>query len=901
MRCAALFKTGSAFVLCFLATGAAAQVRPSAASTEARSAQFVFVIDDSGSMDGTDPNRLSIFAVRSLLSMLDDRDEVSIVRLNDAGQSPPIQPLARNRGAMEKLLKDEEPLARYAGANTTCRSALEQTKRILQAAHRPGVAQVVFFLTDGACTPSGEAPDPDGFLQGLRSDAEGLFQFYLIRFKDPLKAPSPGLGQLARMSGGDEVVIDSQGATEMLHAFATALSRSQGFEAELITPQTPQVSAHRGARRVRILAVAPGGGQDLGLTVFNPEGRPHGTLKQPRTGKHQFSGKQPYRFVAVDYKPADEPLRLQVTGAGNGWKAVALPEYRLALRSQFLLGGCEEKESRPAGGVLEEGSQVCVTADLVNENGVTVSGDLTGQALQAELLLRPSGTSGPGTSLPMDPVGDKAQFRLERKLETAGDWVLQPVLKLGFSSHGGAIRALQKTIQVSNTGLAVEPLQIRFPTLQPGEERSLPVTLVGKWPSTPLRISVRDRGDAPSCVTFELNGIPEGKSARTGPGRYNLTVRVAPYCGPHPIQDRFPVRLGFIFEGLSQREIAVEVGVRSTLQAPSERVLPVRDGAGFASLDLQGNWQRNLILKGSLTTAPGWPAKHLDLLFTGAGAGRDEAGMEKPFAVPPGGGSVRLSAEAKPCCAGGSYTTELRLGPATLDGYAPGAPPPEPLIIPVRVDVESQGIWACYGYWILRGLLLLLLLLLALYIANMFRNTRLLKPVRVAERLVPLDWTSQGGTVEQKGHRTRVLEMVRRAVSWRRRWMAWLKANPFIFGLPGRSYHESLELYLQPHRDLTRSTALLVPQRSFPEKLGQQPEAYTGRMFATAQGGLSFWGVPDREGRLGRMTLEGAPVSRNGSDPAARELVKLHGSRLLRLPDEWESPEEGRPAGWLVG
>src|SRR5215210_185337 len=903
MRRAVLFKASNAFVvLCLLASGAAAQAQPSASSAEARSAQFVFVIDDSQSMQRTDPNRLSVFAVEALLSMLDNRDEVSIVRLNGAvqGEQPPsIQPLSRNRKAMENLLTLRGRLANYPGENTTCRSALDQTKRLLEAAYRPGVAQVVVFLTDGECTPAAERPSPAGFLQGLRSHAEGLFQLYLIRFRG--ESASPELIQLTRMSGGDVLETGSTGATEILHSFASALSQSQGFEAELIDPRAPQISAHRGARRVRILAVAPGGGEGLGLTIFNPEGRPHGTLKRPRTGQHQFPGQQPYRFVAVDYKPGDDPLRIQVTGAGNDWKAVVLPEYRLALRSQFLLGGCDEKEPRPAGGVIEEGSLICVTADLINENGVTVSGDLTGQALQAGLLLR-SETAEPGTPLPMDPVGDKARFRLERKLETAGDWVLQPLLSLGLSSHG-AIRALQKTIQVSNTGLAVEPLQLRFPTLRPGEERSLPLALLGKWPSAPLRIALRDRADVPSCVTFELNGILEGKSAKTGPGKYKLTVRVAPYCGPHPIEDRFPRRLALVFEGLSQREVEVDFGVLSKIQAPAELALSVRDGEGEIPLKLQGNWQRNMALKGSLAAgAPGWPAEHLILRFTGAGTGRDKARMEKGFAVPPGGGSLRLRGDAKPCCAGGSYATELRLGPATLEGYAPGAPPPEPLIVPVRVNVESQGIWACYGYWILRGLLALLLLLLALYIASMFHNTRLLKPVRVAERLVPLDWTAQGGTVEQKGHRTRVLEMVRRAVSWRRRWTAWIKANPFVFGLPGRSYQESLELYLQPHRDLTRSTALLVPQRGFPEKLGHQPEAFTGRIFATAQGGLSFWGVPDREGRLGRMNLEGAPVARDGSSATApRELVKLHGSRLLRLPDEWESPEEGRPAGWLVG
>jgi len=903
-----LARSGCLLVCLQLTLAGVAQAQPTASSAEARAAQFVFVIDDSGSMAGTDPNRLSVFAVQALLSMLDDRDEVSIVRLNGAVQRelpPAIQPLApKHRRAMEGLLGIGGRLAAYPRENdTTCRSALEQTKRLLQAAYRPGVAQVVLFLTDGECDPPGtERPDPAGFLQGLRSHADGLFQLYLIRFRG--EDVSPELIRLARLSGGDVLETGSQGATDILHAFATALSRSQGFEAELITPDDPQVAAHRGARRVRLLAVSPDNGQEIGLTVFDQEGKPHRPLRPPRTGRHQFLGKAAYRFVAVDYKPAEEPLRVQVTGVGNNWRAVALPEYRLALRAQFLLGGCDEK-AKPAGGVVEVGSTVCFLADLVNENGVTVSGDLTGQALQAGLLARPSGAAEPGPPLPMEPVGDKARFRMERKLEEAGTWVFQPVLSLGLtSSQTGAIRALQKTVQVTETGLAINPPLLDFGTLRPGEEKPLRIELQGKWPSTPVSIGLRDRSDVPSCVTFELNGTPEGKPQAIQPGKYNLTLRVAPYCGPRSFNEPFSKRLGLAFEGLSQREVGVQLRLDSQIQAPPEVAMRVRDGEGEVPLSLQGNWQRDLALKGSLVAVPaGWPGEHLTLRFTGAGTGRDEARLEKPFSVPRGGGSsLRLRADALPCCAGGSHAAELRLAPATLDGYAPGAKPPEPLIVPLRVEVQSQGIWACYGYWILRGLLVLLLLLLLLYLFNMFRNTRLLKPVRVAERLVPLDWNSHGGTVEQKGHRARVLEMIRRATSFRRRWAAWLKANPFAFGLPGGSYQESLELYLQPHRDLSRSTAALMPQREFPARLSHEPERFTGRIFATAQGGLSFWGVPDREGRLGRMTLEGAPVSQNGaSAPAPRELVKLHSSRLLRLPDEWESPEEGRPAGWLVG
>src|SRR5690554_8069191 len=89
-------------------------------SARSRSAQFLIVVDDSGSMrvrtregPAADPERLAIFATRSLLSMLDDRDEVSVLRLNGPreGESPmPIAPLAENRARLNAMLANDGPV-----------------------------------------------------------------------------------------------------------------------------------------------------------------------------------------------------------------------------------------------------------------------------------------------------------------------------------------------------------------------------------------------------------------------------------------------------------------------------------------------------------------------------------------------------------------------------------------------------------------------------------------------------------------------------------------------------------------------------------------------------------------------------------------------------------------------
>ena len=897
------------FSLALLLLLAAAPVlaQSSASSAETRAAQFVLVVDDSGSMRETDPNRLAVFAVQALLAMLDDRDEVSLVRLNGAAlgeEPPPIQTLARGRKRLNELL--EGGVAAYAGKETTCRSALTSTRRLLDQAHRPNVAQVVLFLTDGVCTPKEqETPDPQAFLGGLRSHGEGLFQFYLLRFEGG--EVSPQLPQLAQATGGDVIPVPAGDPTALLHGFAAALSRSQGYEAELVDPSSPEIAAHRGARRVRLLAVAPGESPSLGLSVHDLQGRSPKSGGRP--GVHRYPGGappvagiqdrpgRPFRFVALDYQPETSPMAVRVSGAGNDWKAVAVPEYRLFLKMTAREGDCEPLGRPVADRGVETGSAVCLEADLVNESGVTVDAGLTGRDLEAFVRLGRADQPGQAASvLPMVPVGEKARFRLQRNNLEKGDLVLQPVVRLNLSGGQQAeLRGRSVPLQVSSVDIRATLDRPALGSLRPGEEAVRKLRLQGVFPAAAMRLGLRDRKDIPSCVTVELDGEPEGKPVKVTAGsEHTATLRVAPYCAPRTFRQGYATRLVLSFEGLSPRDIPISFAVDHQLQVPGAIELKARGGKRVeGALALPGNRRKDLRLTAALagTTPETWPEKHLDLVLEGTPVG-------KPFTLR--GNGLRLRAGASPCCAAGSYPATLELRPASNEGYAPGAEAPEPMVIPVRVAVESAGVWACWGFWIVRGLLLLLLLLAVLYVANMFRNSRWLKPVRVAEKLVPLTWTAHGGTAPIKDHKARVLELVQGALPWHRRLAAWLKANPLAFGLPGRAYRETLELILQPHRDVARSAAVLIPRRGFQEVVSRDPAAFSGRLFAVAEGNVSFVCVPEKEGRIGRMSLEGAaPVKE--PDPARRSAVRLRGHKLLRHPDEWESHEEGRAAGWQVG
>lgn len=858
-----------------------AVAQSTAASAEVRAAQFVLVLDDSGSMDRTDPDRLAVFAVRSLLSMLDDRDEVSIVRLNGpAAEAPAVEPLARNRAILLRRLDLGGELASYRGANTTCRSALEVTKRLLGEAHRAGVAQVVLLLTDGECTPAAETPDPDAFLQGLAAHEEGLFQLHLLRFGR--ERASPGLAQLAERTGGGVVEVGSGDPTAVLHAFAAALSRSQGYEAELLTPSDPGLAAHRGARRVRLLAVAPGAGPALGLSLA---GR---ALDKQDAGVHRFRSGRTFRYASGEYVPGAEPKTLEVTGAGTGWRAVALPEYRLSLRMKIVDGPCGG-----GGGEVRDhvdvGATVCFQAELAAEGGQVVSGSDLGGELQAFVGYHKAGEPA-AEPLPMTQEGPLARFRLERSRLEKGEWIFQPSITLSMHGRETALRGPGRTIQVSTLEIAAIPAELRLGELLPGQEKTASVTLQGNFPQMKVRLDAANRRDLPACVTFGLNSQPEGRVFAITPRAYTLALRVAPWCGPASIRQPFSSRLRLLDEGgRSLLEVPVSFSLDYRLQLPEALRVRVRGGkeAG-AEIPIRGNWQREPSLQAALEPAGGpWP-EELRLDLGGAALGR-------PFRI--GKSGVRLRARPHPCCAAGTYEGELRLAPVPSDEQAPNAALSGAAVVPVTVEVEAAGVWACYGWWILRGLALLLLALLVLYIVNMFRNSRFLKPLRVAEKLVPLTWTAYGTTVPVKDYRVRVLEMVRGALPWPRRALAWLQANPLAFGLPGGAYRETLELSLQPHRDVNRSTAGLLARRRFPEALAKDPAAFAGRLFAVAEGGAAFLAVPDKEGRVGRMSLDGiAPPS----DPSKRSLARLRGHKLLRHPESWE-PTEGVAAGWQVG
>ncbi|MBA2664625.1 MAG: VWA domain-containing protein [Bradymonadaceae bacterium] len=906
-----------AAALCWDLSDALAQTELS--SAQGRTAQFVFIIDDSGSMrvrtsDGpaADPERLAVFGTRSLLSMLDDRDEVSIVRLNgpaDGEALTPIAALADNRKALERMLELDGVIAKYPGKHTPCDSALEAVKTQLNNAYRPNVMQVVIFLTDGECT--GREPSAASFLRGLRAHNDGLFQFYLLRWRG--RVYSRSLVTLATETGGTSAEVGADDPTEILQPFASMLSRSQGYETYLLTPSKRVLEAHKGARRMRLLAVAPDKGQDLQF-VINPtvKGDTPTLLGAARTGVHQYQDGKRFRYAALDYRPGSTPVTIAVTGAGNDWKVVALPEYRLFVNMQISEGRCGQ--SGQDTNFVEVGAGVCATIDLVNEDGQPVTADVAGRGTEARVRYISSKNTKPA-DLPANRQGDAPRFVFERVNMEEGDHIFMPLITLSSAGTGpgASIRGASRNLQVSSRRISPDPARFEFGDLLPGTEQYHELTLRGNFPANRGRLVVESRKDLPECVTFELSGVPEGQTQEISPNQtYTVAVRVAAYCGPAAFKRELDTALRIEFDrgAHSAPTPAVVIPFRATLLnqigIPESIATTVKAGdIRDLNVRLGGNQQRDIGFQAIFPATDersNWPGDKLELVFLDDRAKivRDdrnrfslthdvvfEAGKSTAKQAPP----LRLRVISNPCCNGGVYKTELALVPTSGSRT--------PIRVPVEITVEEATLWSCWGPTIVRSILAILGLLLLLYLFNMYRNSSFLNRDRLVDRIVPLQWDEYGEPKVNTRATDDVRRMLRRNLTVTRRARAWLKANPLAFGLPGRAYNECCELNLSTSRNVDRSGLRHIEEADFFETVSKNPRQALAKIYVSARGGMSFFTAPAEGERVGSFTMQTDDYAAIDDEDFKAKIVTLR--RRTEFLAMHTDREPDTMAGWRIG
>ncbi|WP_168210743.1 VWA domain-containing protein [Persicimonas caeni] len=907
------------WVICALAPGvASAQSTNELSSAQARTAQYVFVIDDSGSMSRrvrgkapADPDRLAVFAARSTLSMLDDVDEATVVRLNGPLEGEavvPVAPLADNRAKLEKMLALDGSVAQYAGDQTPCKSALDAVKKALNDAYRPNVAQVVMFLTDGECT--GGQPTVRGFLNGLESADDELFKFYLLRFEG--RDYTRALQKLADRTGGMAIEASATDPSAILKPFARALSRSQGYESYLLTPSDRMLDAHRGARRVRLLAVAPDKGKDLDFKI-NParKGETPQVLGDAKKGLHQFEDGRRYRYAAIDYRPGTVPVSVNVEGAGRDWKVVAVPEYRLFVEMDVRAGACSQK-GEPIH-YAEVGSNICAEVRLVNEKGEVVTADVAGRGTEALVRYTAAGGEGEGEGdrkpreLPANRQGDEARFVIERANLEKGDHIFRPMVRLSVPGQQGAsvtIKGAAETLQVSSMTIEATPARVDFDTLVPGAEKFKDIKVGGNFPAARARLVVQNREDVPDCVKFALGGKGEGEEQKITPGQsYQLGVDVDPYCGASSFTRdiQTAVRIEFDQSGqlLSVPTLVIPVHFASVSEISVPKALSTTLDAGDSAtldLELDGNFKKDATFN-ALVPPPDererWPsnADHLELRFLD-GDGEpilnedDEPAQKHGVSFAPGSKKdpLRIEVASDSCCSGGTYRTEIALVPTSGTK--------DPIRVPVEITVNEASVWSCWGPAILWALLALLLLLLVLYVYNMFNNSSFLKKKQLINRLKLLEWGPTGMPSASTDGPRQIKEFVNKKFTFANRAKAWFAANPLKLGLPnGYKYDETVRLVLNTDQPRLSSLKVLDKPGHY-DRLVEDPRV-NGHVYISKNQG--FYGVPDLDGYFGSLRHQSYISPPTGE----LEVVNLSGAKLV-LEDDRDRMQ-GNVAGWEIG
>ena len=348
---------------------------PSAARAETWG-QYLVVIDDSGSMDGTDPDRLAVLASLALAAGLGDADQVMLVGLNELANGErdglmfrsPRELLADRDAAEGERALTGARIDRLAlhGAGTPCKLALARAKDLLNSVAPSGAPQTLLMLTDGACGQPTIEPAAT-WLAGLTSHTEGRFRFVLLTKTSGGERVDANLAEYARATGWTDDPNISFDSRSLLRAFAAVLSFSRGLRYD----DGGRIGLERsfaGVSEVRVLAVSTDGHAPISLARVL-DGEPEQALAGGPTFKHSSYG---WSLRVAKSGASSQPF--SVRSPDPGVEVLVIPSYG-ALAIEAIVGPCEgERPPLPwtRERAVRSGQPACAWARLIGDRGETI-------------------------------------------------------------------------------------------------------------------------------------------------------------------------------------------------------------------------------------------------------------------------------------------------------------------------------------------------------------------------------------------------------------------------------------------------------------------------------------------------------------------------------------------------
>lgn len=671
--------------------------------------QYLIVIDDSGSMDESDPERRVMLASLALVEALGDADQVMIVGLNELALGESTGPkfvspreLLRDRDGAEGKQglagARFDAMARHRGA-TPCKGALAQAKTILESVAGSGAPQTLLMLTDGECSEPVEPATT--WLSGLTSHTEGRFRFVLLSKpgRYTIDAQLVSYAAATGWTGDAKVGFDVR---SLLRAFADVLSFSRGLRFD-DGGRVGLARSFAGAREVRVLAISEAGQAPIHL-AYTDDGMD--SRAEPLVGGPTFHSSS-YGWSLRAAKTDAHSLRMTVHSTDAGVEVLVIPSYG-ELRVEAVVAPCGEfdgEDGRPSAPpipwtrerAVRAGQPACAWARLVGDTGNTIHPQdsfpftLTlceDQACTISTAMQP-GFDGSFNA----QLGVFAKGRHERWFRAASGSLARPVgTSRGFVSMAFGIADVHRVDASEPTPLDAVALGV-FP--QPGAATSLALELAGSFPAgAEAEVACEIAEDASDCFTC---AVWPTSVALQDPFRIELRASASAICPA-------------LHESDGSASVPATLWIRPKPDSqgkPSEMPqwrMPITADLRYAVIEAQRVSARAGESSEVSVTIPapvGGDGVGLDFTIEPAGELPEGLVLEpvrahQVFEAGPGEtATIALRVSSPDCCEAGDYPLVL-IARAGAEGPA--------MRIPVTLTLTKPSFWVCPGKQIALGL-----------------------------------------------------------------------------------------------------------------------------------------------------------------------------------------------------
>lgn len=732
---------------------------PSAARAETWG-QYLVVIDDSGSMNGSDPDRLVMLASLALVASLGDADQVMVAGLNELASddrntlrfvSPRELLGERDASEGERTLAGAniERMARHSGG-TPCKRALDRAAQILESVASAGAPQTLLLLTDGAC---GEEIDPAAtWLSQLTSHARGRFRFVLLTKTAAGERVDPALAEYARATGWTDDPNVSFDSRSLLRAFAAVLSFSRGLRYD----DGGRVGLERsfaGVREVRVLAVSTDGRAPISLAKV-VDGAPEQALAGGPTFKHGS-----YGWSLRVAKSGAQSQPFAVRSPDPGVEVLVIPSYG-TLAVEAAVGPCEGERPSPPWTrerAVRSGQPACAWARLIGDRGETIH-PRDSFAFELEVCEDAACTTASAMQPDADgtfnaQLGVMPEGRSERWFRARGGSLAQPItIQRGISAVAFGITS------VARADAPDQPIDaLELGVLPQALPSIVTLEFSGSFPDGgEADVRCETAGDVgetdPMSGTLACLrcGVSPGTIALQDPFTVQLEVSASSLC---PLlsdvlaTDSLAVALDLVVEpkGAATKVGTRRVPIRATLRhAVSKPQTATVTGGEQAEATLEFPGPVNAALELELVPDGELP-EDLDVAL---------AQTQLRLTGEPGNtAQVGLTLAATDCCATGNHAFTLRIRDATGGPW---------LEVPVTVTVEKPSFWICPGKLIAKWTAVVVALGLLFWLVRGFTSPAKFGDTAVLVRAESHDALAKIGEGDEDWRMVRSLESTKR-------------------------------------------------------------------------------------------------------------------------------------------